>query len=307
MNRRILGGTIAASILAAATASSAQTLPTEKYPFKSGPVTIAACSLGAKGNLVANNSLDIKYFPNVPNRHLSSVTFRVKYAGQTAVFTDVGKFSYDKAIEHKFNVLGGAPFTTANPQVCRVLTATYDNGETVTPTYVGDVDEDAQPVAEEPMDAKGMGSMQPAGGSMESKVSSHPIVAQTYPYKSGPVTIADCSVNKNGNQVGNDSLDIKYFQNVPARHLQSVTFRVRYAGKTATFTDAGTFAYDAPIDHKFNFFGGAPYTTAHPEICRVLTATFTDGQIVDPVYGGKTTDAGETHESAPAATPTPAN
>ncbi len=274
MIRRILGGAIAANMLALATASSAQTLPTEKFPFKSGPVTIASCSLSANGNVVANNSLDVKYFQNVPSRHLSSVTFRVRYAGQTAVFTDVGDFSYDKAIDHKFNVLGGAPYTSANPQVCRVLTATFNDGETLTPTYEGDVDEDMM--------------AQPAESTMPSKTSSHPIVQQTYPYKSGPVTIASCSVNKSGNVVGNNSLEVKYFQNVPTRHLQSVTFRVRYAGKTATFTDAGTFAYDAPIDHKFNFFGGSPYTTSNPEVCRVLTTTFSDGEIVDPVYGGKT-------------------
>ncbi len=289
MIRRILGGTVAASVIAAATAVSAQTLPTQSFPFKSG-------------NVVANNSLDVKYFQNVPGRHLSSVTFRVRYAGQTAVFTDVGTFSYDKAIDHKFNVLGGAPFTKAEPQVCRVLTATFDDGETVTPTYDGDVDEEMQSLPAEGT-APTLGA--PASAA-PSKVSSHPIVLQTYPYKSGPVTIASCSVNKNGNVVGNNSLVIKYFQNVPTRHLQSVTFRVRYAGKAATFTDAGTFAYDAPIEHKFNFFGGSPFTTANPEVCRVLTATFADGEIVDPIYGGKTATEPEP-SSAPVARPTSTN
>ncbi len=276
MIRRSIGGTVALSLLVAATATSAQTLPTQKFPFKSGPVTISSCSLSANGNIVANNSLQVKYFQNVPQRKLASVTFRVRYAGQTAVFTDVGDFSYDKAIDHKFNVLGGAPFASANPQVCRVLTATFADGETVTPEYAGDIDADSDmtPTAEE--------TSMP--GSAESrKTSSHPIVQQTYPYKSGPVTISSCSVNKSGNVVGNKSLNIKYFQNVPTRHLQSVTFRVRYGGKSATFTDAGTFDYDAPIDHNFNFFGGAPFTTAHPEVCRVLTATFGDGEIVDPI------------------------
>ncbi len=291
MIRRSIGGVVALSLLAAATATSAQTLPAQKFPFKSGPVTISSCSLSANGNVVANNSLDVKYFQNVTERHLNSVTFRVVYAGQTAVFTDVGDFSYDKAIEHKFNVLGGAPFTSAQPQVCRVLTATFADGETVTPTYEGDVDSD---MTTTPVDAATAGAT-----GTPSKTSSHPITQQTYPYKSGPVTISSCSVNKSGNVVGNKSLNIKYFQNAPTRHLQSVTFRVRYGGKTATFTDAGTFAYDAPIDHNFNFFGGAPFTTEHPEVCRVLTATFADGEIVDPVYGGKT--AGD-----PAAQPTSA-
>jgi hypothetical protein len=295
MIRRSIGGTVALSLLVAASATSAQTLPTEKFPFKSGPVTISSCSLNANGNVVANNSLEVKYFQNVPKRKLASVTFRVRYAGQTAVFTDVGDFSYDKAIDHKFNVLGGAPFTSANPQVCRVLTATFADGETVTPQYEGDVDVDMMPTAEEAA----------APGSADArKTSSHPIVQQTYPYKSGPVTISSCSVNKNGNVVGNKSLNIKYFQNVPTRHLQSVTFRVRYGGKTATFTDSGTFDFDAPIDHTFNFFGGAPYMNERPEVCRVITATFGDGEIVDPVYAGRTT--GEPNGDASPTNPVPA-
>ncbi len=113
----------------------AQTLPVQRYPFKSGPVTITACSVGQNGNLVANNSLDIKYFQNESSHHLTSVTFRIRYAGKTATVTNNGNFTYQAPIEVKSNQLAGAPFSGAEPQVCRVLTATFDDGKTVTPAY----------------------------------------------------------------------------------------------------------------------------------------------------------------------------
>lgn len=126
-----------AACAAGLAAASAQTLPTEVYPFKSGPVTISSCSLGQSGNVVSGNSLEIKYFQNVPRRHLASVTFRVRYAGKVANVTDTGTFSYDAPIDHKFDAFGGTPWAGPNPQVCRVLSATFGDGETVRPPYLG--------------------------------------------------------------------------------------------------------------------------------------------------------------------------
>jgi hypothetical protein len=43
----------------------------------------------------------------------------------------------------------------------------------------------------------------------------------------------------------------------------------------------------------------------HPEVCRVITATFGDGEIVDPVYAGRTTTepAGDALPAAPVPAP----
>ncbi len=113
----------------------AQTLPIQRYPFKSGPVTITACSVGQSGNLVANNSLDIKFFQNERDRNLKSVTFRVHYAGKTATLTNNGTFSYQAPIEVKSDQLDGSPYAGPHPQACRVFTATFADGTIVTPAH----------------------------------------------------------------------------------------------------------------------------------------------------------------------------
>jgi hypothetical protein len=112
--------------------------------------------------------------------------------------------------------------------------------------------------------------------------------AQVYPVHSGPVTITSCSIGQAGNNVAKGSVEIKYFQNVPTRHLSSITFRINYNHVKIDVTDTGTFSFQAPIDHKFDspVLDSLTYAGADPDICRVLTATFGDGQIVKPPYGG---------------------
>jgi hypothetical protein len=114
-----------------------------------------------------------------------------------------------------------------------------------------------------------------------------PLPPQTFPFKSGPVTITSCTLNedKSNSTVSANSLRINYFPNVPGRTLTSITFRVRYAGTPVTVTDTGTFAYNAPITHQFNQLGGHAWAGASPEVCRVVTATFDNGQVVNPPYG----------------------
>ena len=115
-----------------------------------------------------------------------------------------------------------------------------------------------------------------------------PLPTQKFPYKSGPVTITSCTLNedKSHSTVTANSLRINFFPNEQARTLTSVTFRVRYAGTPVTVTDTGTFAYNAPITHQFNQLGGHAWAGASPEVCRVVTATFADGQVVNPPYDG---------------------
>ncbi len=148
-----------------------------------------------------------------------------------------------------------------------------------------------------------------------------PLPVQRFPFKSGPATITSCSVAKTGNVVAGNSLNIKFFQNERDRNLKSVTFRVRYAGKTVTVTNNGTFAYQAPIEVKSDQLDGAPFAGAHPQVCRVLTATFADGKTVNPPYEGmrgegmtpeseesgepKSPAASEAPETSPAATTAP--
>ncbi|MBD5657793.1 MAG: hypothetical protein IAI50_21845 [Candidatus Eremiobacteraeota bacterium] len=137
MLRNILAGCVVAGTVGLAVATSAQPMPPQSYPYKAGPVTIASCSLGQSGNSVAGNSLEIKYFQNVPRRHLVSVTFRIRYAGTTATVTDTGKFSYDATIDHKFDTLGGTPWAGPDPQSCQVVSATFGDGQMVKPMDMG--------------------------------------------------------------------------------------------------------------------------------------------------------------------------
>jgi hypothetical protein len=110
---------------------------------------------------------------------------------------------------------------------------------------------------------------------------------QGFPFKSGPVTITSCTLGQAGTNVAKGSIEIKYFQNVPGRHLTSVTFRINYNHVKIDVTDTGTFSYNAPIDHKFDnpLLDSLGYAGPNPNICRVLTAQFGDGQVVRPFFG----------------------
>lgn len=133
--KTILGITLAASFALGATAS-AQT-PVQTYPFKSGPVTITSCSLGKAGSYVAKGSIEIKYFQNVPTRHLTSVTFRVNYNHVRIDVTDTGTFSYQAPIDHKFDspLLDSLGYAGPNPNICRILTAQFGDGQVVNPPF----------------------------------------------------------------------------------------------------------------------------------------------------------------------------
>jgi len=133
--RTILGLTLAASFALGA-AASAQT-PIQAYPFKSGPVTITSCSLGKSGGNVAKGSIEIKYFQNVPGRHLTSITFRVNYNNVRIDVTDTGTFSFQAPIDHKFDspLLDSLGYAGPNPNICRVLSAQFGDGEVVTPHF----------------------------------------------------------------------------------------------------------------------------------------------------------------------------
>ncbi len=137
-NFYIAGAGVAVASLLAASAS-AQPLPAQKFPYKSGPVTITSCTFNEdkSNSTVTPNSLRINYFPNVAGRSLTSITFRVRYAGTPVTLTDSGSFAYNAPITHQFNQLGGHAWAGPSPEVCRVVTATFDNGEVVNPVYAG--------------------------------------------------------------------------------------------------------------------------------------------------------------------------
>ncbi len=115
-----------------------------------------------------------------------------------------------------------------------------------------------------------------------------PLPTQQFPYKSGPVTLASCTLNehKSDSTVSPKSLRINYFNNVEGSKLTSITFRVRYGGTPVTMTDTGSFEFKQSITHQFDLLGGAPWTGSRPQVCRVLTATFADGRVVNPIYDG---------------------
>jgi hypothetical protein len=133
----VRGTAFAAATALSAAGASAQALAPQTFPYKSGPVTITSCSLNENksNSTVTNNSLRINYFPNVPGRNLTSITFRVNYAGTPVTVTDSGSFAYQAPITHQFDQLGGHAWAGPTPSVCRVLTATFDNGEVVNPPY----------------------------------------------------------------------------------------------------------------------------------------------------------------------------
>ena len=95
----------------------------------------------------------------------------------------------------------------------------------------------------------------------------------------GPVTISSCTLGNNGGSVAANSLEIKYFNNTANRHLNSVTFAIRYNGVWQHVTDSGNFNPGALIDHKFSNFVGVPWQGPNPGICRVSMATYDNGQV----------------------------
>ena len=121
------GAALVAAGVFVATAVAAQPLPVQKFPYKSGPVTITSCTLNENksNSTVTNNSLRINFFPNEQARTLTSITFRVRYAGTPVTITDSGTFAYNAPITHQFDQLGGHAWAGASPEVCRVLTATF--------------------------------------------------------------------------------------------------------------------------------------------------------------------------------------
>jgi hypothetical protein len=130
---------LAGAIAMVAGSAAAQPMHVQSFPYKSGPVTITSCTVNEdkSNSTVTANSLRINYFPNVPGRKLTSITFRVRYAGTPVTVTDTGSFDYNASITHQFNQLGGHAWAGASPEVCRVVTATFDNGEVVNPHYDG--------------------------------------------------------------------------------------------------------------------------------------------------------------------------
>lgn len=128
---------------------SAQPLPVQKFPYKSGPVTITSCTVNenTSNSTVSPNSLRINYYNNEPDTTLASITFRVRYAQTPVTITDTGAFGSKASITHQFNQLGGLPWAGASPTVCRVVTATFQGGRTVNPVYDGPDGTDAPPAA----------------------------------------------------------------------------------------------------------------------------------------------------------------
>jgi hypothetical protein len=131
MKLSVSGSALAATIALLAGNANAQPMPTQQFPYKSGPVTITSCTVNEdkSNSTVSSNSLRINYFPNIEGRKLTSITFRVRYAGTPVTVTDTGNFDYNAPITHQFNQLGGHAWAGPSPTVCRVVTATFDNGE----------------------------------------------------------------------------------------------------------------------------------------------------------------------------------
>jgi len=127
------------ALLALTGPALAQPLPKQAFPYVSGPVTITSCTVNENtaNSTVSPNSLRINYFNNVSGSKLTSVTFRVRYAGKPITVTDTGGFEYNAPITHQFNQLGGVAWAGAGPEVCRVVTATFADGHTVNPPYEG--------------------------------------------------------------------------------------------------------------------------------------------------------------------------
>jgi len=139
MHKQLAGGTLALATALLALPANGQPIPVQKFPYKSGPVTITSCTLNENTSnaTVSPNSLRINYFNNTEDARLTSVTFRVRYGGTPITVTDTGTFDAKNSISHQFNQLGGLPWAGPSPTVCRVVTATFADGRVVNPPYEG--------------------------------------------------------------------------------------------------------------------------------------------------------------------------
>jgi hypothetical protein len=147
MIRQLEGAALALGLVSIALPAGAQPLPVQQFPYKSGPVTITSCTVNENksDSTVSPNSLRINYYDNEEGSTLTSVTFRVRYAQTSVTVTDTGTFEHKAPITHQFNLLGGAPWAGAQPEVCRVVTATFADGRTVNPVYDGPDGSDVTP------------------------------------------------------------------------------------------------------------------------------------------------------------------
>lgn len=139
MIRQLEGAALALGLAAIALPGSAQPLPVQQFPYKSGPVTITSCTVNENksDSTVSPNSLRINYYDNEDTSTLTSITFRVRYAQTSVTVTDTGNYAYKAPITHQFNLLGGVAWAGPSPEVCRVVTATFADGHTVNPVYDG--------------------------------------------------------------------------------------------------------------------------------------------------------------------------
>jgi hypothetical protein len=139
MTLRLESAALALGLMTLAAPVAAQPLPAQQFPYKSGPVTITSCSVdeNTSNSTVRPSSLRINYYDNVDGSQLTSITFRVVYAQTPVTVTDTGAYSYKAPITHQFNLLGGTPWAGPQASICRVVTATFADGHTVTPEYDG--------------------------------------------------------------------------------------------------------------------------------------------------------------------------
>lgn len=157
MTQRLESAALALGLMTLAAPLAAQPLPAQQFPYKSGPVTITSCSVNenTSNSTVSPNSLRINYYDNVEGSQLTSITFRVVYAQTPVTITDTGSYDYKAPITHQFNQLGGIPWAGPQASICRVVTATFADGHTVTPEYDG-------PDRPMPADASAPQPVQPA-------------------------------------------------------------------------------------------------------------------------------------------------
>lgn len=99
----------------------------------------------------------------------------------------------------------------------------------------------------------------------------------------GPITIDHCSIDK-ASAVENPRVGLRTsfvngivigYTNERDAAATEIHFSVRYAGKTLTFVDRGTFAAHAKVEREFTKFS-AVYSGS-PVECRAVSASFADG------------------------------
>ncbi|HMD02867.1 MAG TPA: hypothetical protein VKG44_07855, partial [Candidatus Baltobacteraceae bacterium] len=96
----------------------------------------------------------------------------------------------------------------------------------------------------------------------------------------GPITVTACSLGSKNGMVASNALNIKYFNNTGDRTVTAVTFHVRYHGVDQRFTDTGSFAAGAKVNHTFNYFGGSGWSGPFPSVCSVTSVQFKSGQVL---------------------------